>query len=129
LGVPRAYCRGTPEAPPKMAARLAFTPVSEQQAVLIETWAASTGRSVSALCASLLDEAVTAALDKMHIPGSVVAVVDELFAGDFEHAKLTAELTVLKTRKGFLSDEARINILKQEIQEIKIAKKAGSQKG
>ena len=103
-----------------MASRFQVTPVSDHQAVLIEMWANGTGRSVSSLCASLLDQAVTEALAKGEVPNQVVDAVEELFAPERELARLTAELAQAKIRNAsFISMNGQIARLKEEIEDEK----------
>ena len=101
-----------------MASRLQITPVSDRQAALIEMWALSEGRSVSSLGASLLDQAVTAALSRGEVPAHVVEGLEEIFEPEREIARLTAELNQAKTRnEGFLSLQGKIATLKEAIEE------------
>jgi len=113
-----------------MASRFQVTPVSDQQAATVEAWAISTGRSVSSLCASLLDQAVTASIAKGEIPSHVIEMVQELFEPERKLALLEVQLAQLKARNsGFLSFEARIAVAQDAIEEqmaatTKVAKKA-----
>jgi len=106
-----------------MASKFQVTPVSEHQAQLIQAWAVSTGRPVSALCASLLDQAVSSAMEQGRIPTNVTEMVDELFEEERELARLEVQLAQLKARNSrFVSLNGLIAATKYEIEEEKASK-------
>lgn len=99
-----------------MADKLQITPPSRYAATLLELWATSTGRTLSSLCASLLDQALTAAIEQGRVPSAVVAMADEIFEPERQLARLEVEHGRLGDHNSsFTSIQGRIAYLQQAI--------------